>query len=269
MSLDPDATGGIRRLRIGRWAGVRDERVSLQAIREALARHDEPERTALKADARSRVTAVWAGGLALVLKEVRKGGVRRRVADLVRGSPARRAFRAGRALLARGIGAALPVAALERRRLGVSRRSVLVSLDLRGDPTAADWLAREPERRQQVLESLAGLLVSLHRAGVRHGDLRTQHVHLAWGPQGPLRPRLIDLESLRFGLPPGDDERLDDWAQMIGSIPDAHADLPARRAAFECYAALLPFEGGSERAFAEMIRRAVRRHHLFVGSGSS
>lgn len=266
MSLDPDATGAIRRVRLDGWVGVRDERAHLQAIREALARHEAPGGTVLKDDERSRVTACWAGGLALVLKEVRKGGFRRRAADRVRGSPARRAFRAGRTLLARGIGAALPLAALERRRFGVPLRSLLVSLDLRGDPTAAESLAREPERCEAVLDALAQLLVALHRTGIRHGDLRAQHVHLAAGERGALRPRLIDLESLRFGLPPDENARLEDWAQISGSIPDAHAGRDARRAAFERYARALPFAAGSESAFEEMIRRSIRRRHLFVGA---
>ena len=49
----------------------------------------------------------------------------------------------------------------------------------------------------RVADALASLLARLHRAGIRHGDLKASHVFLAAGGTG-LEPRLIDLEGVRF-----------------------------------------------------------------------
>jgi hypothetical protein len=203
-----------------------------------------------------------------VVKEVRKTGIRRRLADAFRGAPARRAFQAGRGLIERGIGAALPLAAVERRRLGFPTRSLLLSLDLRAEPTAAVLLAGAPDQRKRVLTSLAELLLALHQSAATHGDLRAQHVHLSSGEGERLVAKLIDLESLRFRQTLDGAARLDDWAQMNGSIPDGLASTAERRAAFDHYASALPFTNSTQAAFEEMTRRSIRRGHLYSGGGA-
>ncbi len=268
MRLDPDSTGPATPFTADGWRGLRDERIEVDAIRDALAAHAARSGAILKRDLRSLVMATEAGGLGVVVKEVRKPGLLRRVADRFRGTPAQRSFEAGRRLLDYGVGAALPLAAVWRDRLGIPWRSVSVSLDLREDPTAAELLDRgSPTTRAAALLALSELLVGLHRAGVRHGDLRAQHVHLRSTGAGGYRGRLVDLESVRFGAPPDDDTRLDDWGQIGGSIPDAHADRALRRSAFAYYHAALPFRSGLDAAFDETIRRSIAREHLFRGDG--
>ena len=286
MKPDPDAIGRALPFETLGWRGLRDERVDEATLRAAVSAHEgapgSPPCERLKDDTRSLVTACQAADLAVVVKEVRKAGIRRRLADGVRGSAARRGFRAARRLIESGIGAALPLAAVEKRRARLPTRSLLVSYDLRNDPTAAallSELAGEPPSaddrggdRAEVLRALAELLASLHRAGARHGDLRTQHTHCATRPGGGWTPRLIDLESLSSKRSPcvlREDARLDDWAQMNGSIPDAHASLEERRAAFAHYARELAFTprfgAGGDWAFEEMIRRSIARRHLYQG----
>lgn len=260
----PDALGSATGFRADGWRGERDERASEALVRAAIAAHEAGGRRVLKEDARSRVTSCRAEGVDLVVKEVRKTGLRRRLADAVRGAPARRAFRAARRLIASGVGAARPLAAVERRRLGLPVRSLLVSEDLACDPTAARLLAGDGDARATALAALADLLLALHREGARHGDLRAQHVHLRVSG-GSVQARLIDLESVRFGPRAADDARLDDWAQIGGSIPDADASLAERRAAFARYARELPFRIGVDPAFEEMTRRSIARRHLYRG----
>jgi hypothetical protein len=270
MSPGAEPVGRALPFRTRGWRGLRDERIREEQVCAAIEAHEGSDGR-LKDDARSCVSACHAAGRPVVVKEVRKGGPRRRLADLFRGSPARRGFRAGRRLLSCGIGAALPLAAIEQTGTLLARRSLLISDDLRGHPTVAARLAEVAERpeadaeRAALLDALADLLVALHREGVRHGDLRAQHAHCAPTAEGGLRLQLIDLESVRFGRPAGDAVRLADWAQINGSIPDAHASLAERRAAFERYARERPFAAGCEVAFARMTRASVQRRHLYRG----
>ena len=244
------------------WRGERDESLEAADLEAAIRAHDDDgSRVLLKSDDRSLVTAVPAARGSFVVKEVRKGGLRRRVADAFRGSPARRAFRAGHRLAGRGIGVARPLAFLERRRLGVPFRSLLVSQDLRAHPTADRSLASAPA----VLELLADLLIALHRDGVVHGDLRVQHVHLCRdGDTGPVL-RLVDLEGVRFHASLRDADRIEDLAQLNASIADDLATPEQRRAAFARYARALPFDDADDAVIRSIAARSVARGHLFQG----
>ena len=261
MIPDADTLGAPVPLRVGSWRGARDERVAAELVAAALAGREEKEAHALKSDHRSSVVAVPTRAYPVVIKQVRKAGARRRLADSLRGSPARRAWTAGRRLIQSGIGAALPLAFLEQRTLGTPTRSLLVSLDLRQVPTAAERLA-DPTQREATLGVLSDLLVKLHRSGAIHGDLRAQHVHL------DTRPRLIDLESVRFRARLSDDQRIEDLAQFNASIADALASGAERRTAFERYASTLPFRAATPDVLEQIARRSVARGHLYRGSAT-
>jgi hypothetical protein len=140
-------------------------------------------------------------------------------------------------------------------------RSLLVSLDLRDVPTAADRL-RDPEHREATLTALADLAVALHQSSVIHGDLRAQHVHL------DTRPRLIDLESVRFLGRLSDAQRIEDLAQLHASIADDLASGRERRAAFDRYARALPFDAADADVLAQIERRSVARGHLYRGGAT-
>jgi hypothetical protein len=254
VTLSRDAIGSAAAASLANgWRGLRDQHFGIDALHQALAAHEAEDAETLKADRRSLVTATAAAGSRLVVKEVRKGGARRHLADLIRGAPALRAFRAGRRLLECGIGAARPLAALERRSLGVPVRSVLVSLDLRDEPTAQALLARDPTATRRVLSALCELLIALHRANVSHGDLRAQHVHVATAAGGSLRTRLIDLEAVRFRRRLSDEQRLASVGQLLGSIPEEAAPTDERRRAFQRYADTLPLALSSDEAYRRIV----------------
>ncbi len=255
MTLSRDSIGAAVPISLaGGWRGLRDEQIANDVILQVLAAHEAGSGEIFKSDRRSLVTASEVAGIALVVKEVRKGGTLRRLADVFRGAPALRAFRAGRRLLGHRIGVARPLAAVAQRAVGVPVRSRLVSLDLRDEPTAASLLAHDRVARPRVLSALADLLIALHRCGVVHGDLRAQHVHLAKGGPDRLRARLIDLEAVRFRVRLSDAQRLGAIAQLFGSIPEDVATPEERRAAFERYADALPLANGADEAWAEIVR---------------
>ncbi len=124
----------------------------------------------------------------------------------IRGSSARRDFHRASALLGSGIGTARPLAYLERSR-----------------PTCESWLIGDffPEAmdldrialtllpqlsfdktlrvKARLIEAVAGLLVSLERAGWRHRDLKASNVLiLDWsGRMSAPSAVVVDLEGLR------------------------------------------------------------------------
>jgi tRNA A-37 threonylcarbamoyl transferase component Bud32 len=265
-----------RALREGRrFARVRDRQARGLRLRElaaadldaALAAHRralaERARDVLKDDGRSRITAVLAGTRRVIVKEVLARGAGRRLADLFRGSPARRAFRGGHGLQARGVGSATPLAFVESRRFGVPIASCVVLEDLRpAEP--ADRLTPDRAVPVEVLDALARLAARLHAAHARHGDLKASHVFLTPGPRG-LEGRLIDLEGVRFDRPAGEAERILALAQLNASLPDAFP-ADARRRAFALYAGRCRFESGSREALARVVAESLARRHRWSGT---
>jgi hypothetical protein len=207
---------------------------------------------------------VCAAGRALVVKEVRKGGARRRLADSLRGSAGRRAWLGAHSLLAAGVGAAAPVAYLEHSVLGVPLRSLLVSEDLRPARPAAAYASDDPARAAEVLEALCAIAVRLHRSGFAHGDLRAQHIFLAPGAS-ELDAKLIDLEDVRRPMRLSDAARLESLAQLNASLPDELATPDQRRRAFGRYARALPFRCGERAALERVARMSLARTHLWQG----
>ena len=248
------------RVRLGALRGLRLRELEEPALVRLLEAHARAaDAQVLKDDPRTRLTALGEGPHRVVVKESRARGVARALADFARGSAARRAWRAGHGLRARGVGAAAPLAFVEERRLGVPARSWIVLANLRPAP---DGLEAANEAPEAALAAFTRLLVALHRRGVDHGDLKCTNVHLV----GPERePHLVDLEGVRF-RPLSDDARLDALAQLNASLPDA-VPAPVRRRAFARYAAALPFARGRDAALREVVARSLARGHRWSGAG--
>ncbi|HVP28635.1 MAG TPA: lipopolysaccharide kinase InaA family protein [Myxococcota bacterium] len=258
----------------GAERGLRVRELPEDVVLEALRRHRAVQggggaegARVLTGDGRSRVSAVRVGSDALVVKEVLPRGGLRPLADLVRGSPGRRAWRAGHGLLFRGIGAARPLAYLERRRLGLPIASVVLLEDLSADRPADRAALEAPDDfpPAHVVETLGRVAIALHRQGVLHDDLKASHVLLRATPRG-LEARLIDLEGLRLDAALSETARLRALAQLNASLPDA---LPAaaRHRAFLRYARALPFAAGEARALRRVVQQSLARQHRWSGAG--
>jgi tRNA A-37 threonylcarbamoyl transferase component Bud32 len=255
------------RLHVGEREGLRWQQIDEASVLRALADHEyalaNDSSAVLQRGSRSRVTRVEAGGVRMVLKEWRAQGLLRLLADGLRGSPAARAFRGGVGLRARRIGAAVPYAFLERRRLGLPVASWLLLEDLRPAVTA-DAFAGGLDAAQ-VADALASLLVRLHRAGIRHGDLKASHVYLAAGASG-LETRLIDLEGVRFARRVPERARIRELAQLNASLPDALPDA-LRCRAFERYRAAVPFRSPAQTCLRRIVAASLARAHRWSGHG--
>jgi tRNA A-37 threonylcarbamoyl transferase component Bud32 len=249
-----------------RLRGVEEEaaRTAFEAHRRAQESGAREGSRVLKRDGRSRITAVRVGDQRLVVKEYAPTGWLRRITDALRGSPARRAWLGGHGLLARRIGAATPVAFLERRRLGLAVGSIVALEDVH-PLVPADRCGGELASPEQLADALVGLALALHRRGVLHGDLKASHV--AVGREGDrLLTRLVDLEGVRFRHRLSDRRRLRELAELNASLPDFVPDA-VRCRAFVRYAALLPFRRGRDTALRQLVAASLARAHRWSASG--
>jgi tRNA A-37 threonylcarbamoyl transferase component Bud32 len=229
----------------------------LDAHAEALNRGDL---RVLKDDGRSRISAISDGSLRAVIKESPARSPGRALADALRGSAGRRAWLGGHGLEARGIGAARPLAYLERRRLGLPVTSLVVLEDLRpAEP--ADTSTLEPSA---VVLACGRLAQALHRRGVDHGDLKASHIYVRAHADG-IATGLLDLDGVRFHGRLTEARRLRALAQLNASLPDAFPDA-ARRTAFRRYAGALPFRSGSRAALQRVVTLSLARDHRWSGS---
>lgn len=253
--------GSARGLRV-RDVSERDVAAALDNHAAALGSSREPDaKNVWKDDGRSRITCVRAGDRTVVVKEVLPRGWGRRLADIWRGSPARRAWRGGHGLLARGVGAASPLAFVEQRRLGVPVASLVILEDLSPLPDALTACASDGAG---VAAALRDLLFHLHLRGIEHGDLKSTHVHIL-GSGDTARPRLLDLEGVRFPRRLSDARRIEALAELNASLPDR---FPAtrRRRLFEGYSAALPFESPRRDVLRTIAALSLARRHRWSGT---
>ena len=255
------------RTQLGDASGMRLRELEPETLTALVDQHREALRARdarlLENDARSVLSAVAAGGRRAIVKETRWRGLGRALGDALRGSAGRRAWLAGHGLRARRIGAARPLAFLERRRLGVPVTSWVVVEDLRPAVPAAFAVERGEAAPEAVLAALARLAIDLHRTQVDHGDLKATNVLLRRAARG-LEPALVDLEGVRFPRRLSEARRIAALAELNASLSDVHP-AAARRCAFELYAAALPFAMGRARALAEVVDRSLARKHRWTG----
>jgi serine/threonine protein kinase len=243
------------------------EKIVATALEQATGSASEGSRQrhrVLKSDSRARVSAVEIGeGHQLVVKEYRAGGPLRRAADVFRGSPARRAWLGGHGLRARGIGAATPIAFVERRRWGIPMASAIVLEDLQHfEP--ADHCSAKHAGDEEVVKAIVRLAIRLHRRGVVHGDLKASHLLLGREASG-IEAYLIDLEGVRFPRRLRDRDRIRALAQLNASLPDRIPEPPRTRA-FLRYAAALPFQCGTQAALRRVVEISLARRHRWTGA---
>jgi hypothetical protein len=134
-----------------------------------------------------------------VIKRTLPRGFRVICKNLVRRSPAHRAFLSGLKLQSLGLPVAAPLAAGERRRAGLLLEACAITPFV-PDAVSLHMLnqtCRDPRQRRRLGRRLAVTLARLHNAGLSHRDPNLTNF-LAREPDGP-EPTLvlIDLEGLR------------------------------------------------------------------------
>ncbi len=165
--------GRVRGLRMHRRADFPSDLVG-----EAIEKHRTAQ-TALKEDHRARVTAVEVGGREVCVKEFVRPALFKRIADLVRGSKAMRAWRGAHALAVRGIETPTPLAMAE-----AGGRSYLLTAFISEATELKHFAARhcrpgpgEPARRwHRFVRQAAEFVRRLHDHRVYHRDLSAKNI---------------------------------------------------------------------------------------------
>jgi len=152
-----------------------------------------------------RTSTVWrvrlADGRGLVLKRHNRAGERGLLGGTLPTSRSVRALRLGHALLVRGIGTARPAAALDLRRGGACRDTLLATETIEDAAPLWAWLRQgpAPAARRRLVWRLARMVQRMHDAGFSHRDLKAPNVLVAADGGGGPRPVLIDLDGARPG----------------------------------------------------------------------
>ena len=180
---------------------MRDARYAIRAgtVPDALldvdARLDAPTTRVLKEGSRATVAAVETPDGTLVLKRFRDDTPLRLIVALALGSSAERVWRASLLLRDAGFAVPDPLAALERRRLGLPLRSCSVARFVAGPALDELWRARQGAARRALTIGFADYLRRLHAAGLYPQDLRAANVLVP--RENPPEFVLVDLDRVR------------------------------------------------------------------------
>lgn len=224
-----------------------------------LAAHDRARGAGvLKEDARGRVTRVpYDATSDAVVKELREGGLRRRLDRAVRGARAERTAQVARELAAAG----LPVPELLGAR-ALEGRSLYVARHVPGPTLAAALRGADPVELRRLALAAAELAARLHAAGFAPRDFKP--VNLIVAPGGGLV--LVDLDDVRRAAPPSPARPLERRHRRALAALDAYAQLdvnpPGVRLRWEAlarYAGVLDLEPRAEWRGVLALSRAKRR----------
>lgn len=249
--------------------GLRMRNLAEEVIEQALSEHQEAlnkrDERVIKLEGRSRVTRVSAGGRSFIVKEIADVKWSKRLANLLRGAPARRGWVAGHGLRIRGLSAPEPQAYVVERRLGLPTSSLLVLEDIT-DGINIHFVTPEQADLSETLKVLGVMICQLHEQGVDHGDIKAGNLLLC-GPPGNYSVCILDLEGVRFRKRLSEARRIYALVQLNASL---HEGFPVEQRCeqFWRYSARLPFEDNSA-ALSKVVEGSLARDHQWKGLGCS
>ena len=253
-----------------RASGLRGRRradLPTERIVEAIARHRENAARGREACeqwgpgssvSRVRLPAPGGGSFDLAVKWNHPRGLRRALAERLRGSRAERAARGARALARVGLDHPATLAVAETRRAARVCESFLLSeflADAAPLPAVAPALRSDRRRRRAVARSLGATIGRLHAAGLDHRDLKHSNLLL----RGDAGFALLDLDSLVPPRRPGLRERARALGQLEAYCVDLYPWLPVsdRWRFLAAYLAEAP-ENAPDRATVQQLLEQVQ-----------
>ncbi len=121
--------------------------------------------------------------------------------NLFRTSRARRGWKAANSCFLRGVGVALPLAYLERRRFRILRESYLLTAGLTGDELAqiAERGRDDFNAKRALIGQLARHLRKMHDRGVAHRDLKAENIIAQDRGGGRYEFFIVDFDGISCG----------------------------------------------------------------------
>jgi hypothetical protein len=159
----------------------------------------------------------------IVVKEFSSRGVNK-LKSLILPSKAAKAWRGAVALAESGLGTALPVAFLARKKRGFVERSFFLSEGIK-DATEVRELFRSlpASALEPLLAALAGFLSAGHARGILHRDLSDGNILVKKGPGGDFAFFLLDTNRIRLRRRIGALARAKNLIRL--GIPASHRDF--------------------------------------------
>lgn len=266
-----------RRFSIASWKNLRGlkQRSLVQGdLEKILELHSESiyaeDHNVIKADQRSKITRIHLDQQTYVIKETSCRNVARGFTDNLRGSAARRAWRAAYGLEARNIRAPEAFAFVEERVVGIIRRSILILRELDEIISPLDLSRVDP---QSCLKLVTESIIELHMKGVDHGDLKVTNYVFSGKLDKPTQAIPVDLEQVKFYRKVAYSRRVEALAQLNASLPDS-VDNESREKAFEKYCRTIPFRANADPKFNhqtknEIVSLSLKKRHRWTGRGCS
>lgn len=153
-------------------------------------------------DARNQVARFREGAECFIVKRFKRVNfIQQIVYTFFRDTKARRAFCFAQEFLRRGIATPMPVAYMERSRMGLFSVGYFVSLEVEGTETSL--LLREVEHFDPLLaDAVVRQVVAMHRCGILHGDLNLTNFLCTQDADG-YHFQMIDINRSHFtdGMP--------------------------------------------------------------------
>jgi tRNA A-37 threonylcarbamoyl transferase component Bud32 len=164
-----------------------------------------PETQLVKRSTTTSVAVVRQSAGRLYVKRYNYQGLGYAIKDLFRSARARRAWIAANSLHMRGIPVALPVAYLERRRLGLLLDSYVLTeaksgRNLRVVLNDYDRSAASVNTKRALLNAMARLVRKMHDRGVAHRDLKAPNVIAQAGPNNVCELFIVDFDGISLGV---------------------------------------------------------------------
>lgn len=184
-----------------------------------------------------------------------------RLGGTFRGSPLLHEFRMLLAARARGLRVPAPLAAGERRRLGLALEGFLVMENLAGVPLAG-WAESGPHDRLQttrIAASAGAAVAALHRAGMSFPSMFGKHVY--FDAKSDPSIGFLDLAdaSIHRGLP-SIRVRSRDLGALAATIPRRAASMTNKLRALTAYLATLGEDPARWRTLWRRAARTAARH---------
>jgi tRNA A-37 threonylcarbamoyl transferase component Bud32 len=273
LKLAPEGISGFIHIAL-------QEHHRLLAAHSGLVRKNAPE---------SAVTVVYLPGMPKVcVKEIRWRGYGHGLKSLFRPTQGLRTYRNGRRLNDVGFSAAMPLALIRKRRLGLIRTEWIV-MEVVQDSLELDrylvhrikhnWSAEERKGMARLLGRFIG---SMHAGGICHSDLKTCNIVVSednptaddisesghWRPLNPCRPirfSLLDYDDVSFSREVSNRKRIKNLVQIFLSMPSA-INAGDRMRFLNEYALHVGLTGSQKRQIAQQVVKAAKgRDILYVG----